>query len=147
MALALVGCGGSNSLVAAPGFSRATIDVAGSSGKVELDVEVAANSKARQHGLMFRQELPDSHGMLFVYPSSTGGGHWMKNTYIPLDIAYIDDTGLVMEVVQGRPLDTTVLAATAPYRYVLEVRAGWFDDFGFGPGSQLLLPEDLPLGE
>lgn len=137
--------GGEDELVAAPGFSLATIRVEGQGKAFELDVEVAADPAARQQGLMFRRDLRDGRGMLFVYPVASAGGHWMKDTYLPLDIAYADDSGSVFEVVQGKPLDTTVLTASAPFRYVLEVPEGWFARNGLSAGARLALPADLPV--
>jgi hypothetical protein len=93
---------------------------------------------------MFRQELAEDRGMLFIYAEDTRGGHWMAGTYIPLDIAYADSFGVIFAVVQGRPLDETILAAGAPYRYVLEVPAGWFARQGLGPGARLVFPPGLP---
>ncbi len=137
-------CGG-DSFEPAAGFGAATIEVADSQRTVELKVEVASEPESRIQGLMFRQELPDGEGMLFIYPAVTGGGHWMKDTYLPLDVAYANGFGEIFNVLQGRPLDTTVLSAGAPFLYVLEVPAGWFEEHGFGPGSRLVLPDNLPV--
>jgi hypothetical protein len=82
-----------------------------------------------------------------VYPREEAGGHWMKNTYIALDIAYAAADGTVQEVRKGNPLDETVLRPAQAYRYVLEVPAGWFERKGLGVGAKLGLPADLPAAQ
>lgn len=109
-----------------------------------VQVEVAATPQQRQQGLMWRQELDPDWGMLFVFPGLSGGGFWMRNTYVPLDIAYIGADGTVQEIRAAKPLDETVLTPVLPYRYVLEVNQGWFEEHGLGVGSKVTLPENLP---
>lgn len=109
-----------------------------------VQVEVAATPQQRQQGLMWRQELDPDWGMLFVFPGPSAGGFWMRNTYVPLDIAYIGIDGTVQEIRAAKPLDETVLTPTLPYRYVLEVNQGWFEEHGLGVGSKVTLPENLP---
>ena len=125
--------------------TRAT--VSGEWGRAHFTVVLADDPTERARGLMFVESLPMLEGMLFVYPSPTAGGHWMKDTLVPLDIAYADAAGNVFQVVEGKPLDTTVLVAAARFQYVLEVPVGWFARNGLGPGAQLLLPGDLPAGQ
>jgi uncharacterized protein len=108
-----------------------------------LTVELATTPAQQERGLMFRMELPDSQGMLFVFPRDSSGAFWMKNTYIPLDIAWIDASGIVLGVSHGVPLDLTGLPPPSPYRYVLEVAGGWFERHGMSAGAMLDLPPDL----
>lgn len=111
---------------------------------VTLNVEIASTEAQRDRGLMFRESLSDSSGMLFLFPAPTTLGFWMKDTYIPLDIAFLDDLGRVMQVVHGKPLDTTPLVPSAPYTSVLEVAGGWFERMGLGVGATVHIPPGLP---
>lgn len=109
-----------------------------------VQVEIAATPQQRQQGLMWRQALDPDWGMLFLFPGLSGGGFWMRNTYVPLDIAYIGADGTVQEIRAAKPLDLTTLTPERPYRYVLEVNQGWFEEHGLGVGSKVTLPENLP---
>ncbi|HCU99847.1 MAG TPA: hypothetical protein DGL25_01495, partial [Dehalococcoidia bacterium] len=91
---------------------------------VILVVEIASRSDQRQRGLMFRDSLNDLEGMLFVFPTDHSTGFWMRNTLIPLDIAYLGADGTVLEIVQGIPNSLEILTPTQPYRYALEVNGG-----------------------
>lgn len=112
-----------------------------------IDVEIARTLTERQQGLMYRQELAESAGMLFLHAEDVQFGFWMKNTYVALDIAYIAADGRVLEVRHGRPLDETVLQPAAPYRYVLETNDGWFERHGLGPGARMEIREGLPKAD
>lgn len=110
----------------------------------EVRVEVAATLEERQRGLMFRKELAEDAGMLFLFGREVQTGFWMRNTYVPLDIAYIGADRRVIEIKQGKPLDETPLTPGEKYAYVLEVNAGWFERHGMGPGAVVAMPEGLP---
>jgi uncharacterized protein len=112
-----------------------------------VNVEIASTPQQRQQGLMWRQELDPDWGMLFIFPGLSGGGFWMRNTYVPLDIAYIGADGTVLEIRAAKPLDETILTPARPYRYVLEVNQGWFAEHGLGVGSKLTLPDNLPQAQ
>jgi uncharacterized membrane protein (UPF0127 family) len=112
-----------------------------------VTVEIAATTTERQQGLMFRQEMAEDAGMLFLFPTDARGGFWMRNTYIPLDIAYIGGDGRVQEIRAAQPLDETNLVPAQPYRYVLEVNQGWFERHGMGIGARVELPEELPAAQ
>ena len=109
-----------------------------------VTVEIASTPTERQQGLMFREEMDEDAGMLFLFPADTHGGFWMRNTYIPLDIAYIGSDGRVQEIRAAVPLDETNLVPAQPYRYVLEVNQGWFERHEMGVGAMVELPEGLP---
>lgn len=130
-------------------YPTVEITVVGPQGdEATLTVEVVHRPRERQQGLMFRRSLPEDRGMLFLYASDRDGGFWMKDTYIPLTIAYIDAEWRVLELRSGRPLDETVLTPGQPYRYVLEVNEGWFDRHRLNNGARLIVPEDqLPRPE
>lgn len=121
-----------------------TIVVSQGEARAAVRVEVAATLDERQRGLMFRQELAEDAGMLFLFGREVQTGFWMRNTYVPLDIAYIGADQRVIEVKQGKPLDESPLTPDGPYRFVLEVNAGWFERHGMGPGAVVALPDGLP---
>ncbi|MEO8541332.1 MAG: DUF192 domain-containing protein [bacterium] len=110
-------------------------------------VEIAATFAQRQVGLMNRREMSEDAGMLFLFPRDVQYGFWMKDTYLPLDIAYISASGEVVQIFAAKPLDETVLVPATQYRYVLEVNQGWFQRHSLGVGAQVTLPTDLPSAE
>jgi uncharacterized protein len=98
-------------------------------GDLVVPVKVADTAELRQHGLMEVPELPDGTGMLFLFEEERTGGFWMKDTLVPLDIAFVDATGevvaiLAMDPCEADPCET--YAPGAPYRSALEVPQGWF---------------------
>jgi len=122
--------------VSAPGGVSATVTV-----------ELAATETERELGLMFRDSLAEDRGMLFLFATDQRGGFWMKNTRIPLTIAYLDASGRVLELLDGKPFDETSLLPSRPYRYALEVGQGWFARHGLGAGAAVVLPKRLPVPE
>ncbi|MGE3074935.1 MAG: DUF192 domain-containing protein [Dehalococcoidia bacterium] len=138
LALSLAGC--------RSGGSDKTFEVRLSQGAAQatVTVEVAATTRERQQGLMFRQELDEDKGMLFLFPRDVLIGFWMKNTYVPLDIAYISADGEVLEIRAAKPLDETTLSPAKEYRYTLEVNQGWFERHGLDVGAKVDLPKGLP---
>ncbi|MFQ5380504.1 MAG: DUF192 domain-containing protein, partial [Dehalococcoidia bacterium] len=119
LCLLLAGCGPHEEPARpAAGFSSATISVVDGKISRPVEVEVAFDGNARRLGLMYRQELADGRGMLFLYPDRTTGGHWMANTYIPLDVAYAAADGVIFEIIPGRPLDATIQDAGEPFVFV-----------------------------
>jgi len=104
--------------------------------------EVAATPSARAAGLMHRQLLGADQGMLFVYPSAQIRAFWMHNTHIPLSIAFIDATGMIVSIRDMQPLDRDHTWSGLPAQYALEVNQGWFDQHGIEPGTKVQgLPE------
>ena len=92
-----------------------------------LFVETAQTDTERQRGLMFRENLPPDQGMLFVFPAAQIQSFWMRNTFIPLDIAFISSEGAIVDIQQMKPVDESILyTSRAPALYALEVNAGWF---------------------
>lgn len=93
-----------------------------------LDIEIADNAYETQTGLMYRSQLGQNQGMLFIFPDMQMRSFYMKNTKIPLDIIYINDQ---MEIVSfqknAKPFDETSLPSSAPAKYVLEINAGLSD--------------------
>ncbi len=102
-----------------------------------VTVEIADDPEARSRGLMNRDSLPENHGMLFVYPQEQILSFWMRNTRIPLDIAFIDRNGFILEIQQMEPHDDASHASKQPAMYALEMRKGWFEDHGVEPGERV----------
>ena len=108
---------------------------------VELQVEIAATTRERERGLMFRRSLGADRGMLFVFPAAGDWPFYMRNTYIPLDLVYLDAAGRVVGFLEDmRPLDTTSRHVGKPARYVLEVNAGSVRGWGLRVGDTVALP-------
>ena len=99
--------------------------------------EVAATPDQRTIGLMYRFSLPADHGMLFVFPEPQPLSFWMRNTYIPLSIAYIDADGRILNVAEMAPRSDATHPSRGDALYALEMRKGWFADRGIGPGTRV----------
>lgn len=98
--------------------------------------EVASTADQRAQGLMYREDVPDGTGMLFVFQDNQPRAFWMANTYVPLDIAYMDPSYRIVDIVQMEPLVTDTYPSSAPAMFALEVRQGWFAEQGIGVGAQ-----------
>jgi len=112
-------------------------------GNSPLSVELAVTPEERARGLMYRESLADDRGMLFVFEYSGRWGFWMKNTLIPLSIAFLDHEGNVVNIEDMQPHDTTVTMPKGEILYALEVNLGWFARHGIRPGSRIALPEQV----
>lgn len=95
--------------------------------KIELDVELAITLRQRAHGLMYREQLPENSGMIFLYDRETEGSFWMQNTYIPLSIAFFDADGKIIYITDMEPLTTDSHGPGKPFKAALEVNKGWFE--------------------
>jgi uncharacterized membrane protein (UPF0127 family) len=115
-----------------------TIERAGA-GPVTLRAEIARTEDEKARGLMFRKSLADGRGMLFVFDRDQIMSFWMRNTQIPLSIAYIRSDGGILEIRNMRPLDESLVQSSRSVRYALEVPQGWFDRAGVKAGDRLLL--------
>ena len=114
------------------------------SGSVELEVEVARDFREKSTGLMFRHGLAEGRGMIFVYDSDQYLGFWMKNTYIPLSIAYLCADGVIQEIYDMNPLSLNTVHSSLPVRYALETPQGWFRRAGLKPGDRFEFSQDFP---
>ncbi len=93
--------------------------------KATYEVEIAATPKTNMQGLMYRESMAENRGMLFDPQGLSDTSFWMKNTYIPLDIIYIDENNQIMNIASGtKPFSTQSISAGGIYRYVLEINAG-----------------------
>jgi len=110
-----------------------------------LLVEIAATPDARACGLSNRQSLPQNQGMLFIYPAPQPLVFWMKDTLIPLSIAFIDKTGRIVSIQKMTPLQTeTRYRSPRPAPFALEVNQGWFEKQKIQVGSKVDL--EIPMG-
>ena len=98
--------------------------------------EVARTADERAQGLMYRQEVPDGTGMLFVFETSEVRSFWMQNTYVALDIAFLDASYTVVDIQQMEPLTTDSHESRGAAMFALEVRKGWFAEHGIAPGAR-----------
>jgi uncharacterized membrane protein (UPF0127 family) len=126
----------------APDPSTMTIDASGGK-KVEVLVEIADDPLERERGLMDRTSLGEDRGMLFVFSREQPLSFWMKNTKIPLSIAYIDSEGRITDILDMKPMDDEPphYTSSEPVLYALEVNQGFFDERGVKVGDQTELPE------
>ena len=106
-------------------------------GGVRITVELADTPALRQLGLMNRDSLPENHGMLFVYPDEQIRSFWMRNTRIPLDIAFIDRNLTIVNIEHMEPQTDENTYSTSPVQYALEMSLGWFEANGVGVGDRL----------
>lgn len=107
--------------------------------------EVAATPAARQCGLSRRSELGENRGMLFVFPAPGMLAFWMKDTLIPLSIAFIDDSGRILDIQKMAPFrEEARYRSPGPVRFALEVNQGWFEKHGVVVGDFVRL--ELPAG-
>jgi uncharacterized membrane protein (UPF0127 family) len=100
-----------------------------------VTAEVAATDAHRATGLMHRFSLPPDHGLLFVFEAVRPLSFWMRNTYVPLSIAFIDAQGRILNVEDMQPQDERSTWSAGPALYALEMRKGWFAQKGIGPGT------------
>ncbi len=116
-----------------------TAVVATRAGEVRLTLEITETNAERARGLMFRTELPQRHGMLFSFDGRSGA-MWMKNTLIPLDMIFWDDSGRIVSIHKNaRPMDETIIAPDKPARGVIEVSAGEADRLGIAVGDRIAI--------
>jgi len=99
-------------------------------------VEIANTDESRTRGLMFRRELPQDRGMIFIFPSTEEHGFWMHNTLIALDLIFLGEDRTVLGVVTAAPQTDTLRSVGKPSRYVVEVSAGEAAAHAVGPGTK-----------
>jgi uncharacterized membrane protein (UPF0127 family) len=109
--------------------------ITGSNGPVPVTAEIAASEDERSKGLMWRAAVADGEGMLFVYDRDTPLAFWMKNTLVPLSIAFISSRGEILSIHDMDPGNTRSVRSERSCRYALEVPQGWFTRMGIQTGS------------
>jgi len=101
----------------------------------EIWVEVAKTPEERNHGLMGRKHLGPDEGMLFIFETEAYHGFWMKDTFIPLSIAFIDKDGRIVRITDMKPLTLNLHLPPQPILYTLEMNKGWFSSQGIKVGD------------
>ena len=102
-----------------------------------IRAEVASDFASRGQGLMYRSAMPSNAGMLFIFDEATTHCMWMKNTLIPLSVAFLDERGTIINVEDMAPQTEDSHCAGRPARYALEMNRGWFAARGVKPGSRI----------
>ena len=105
------------------------------------NIEVASNPNDRRKGLMYRKSLPEDHGMFFVWEYRKRQCMWMRNTYIPLNVAYIDTKGKILEIYEMLPLSEDSICSKKRVKYALEVNLDWFKRNNVYVGDQIDITE------
>ena len=118
-------------------FEKQELSIESREGQVIIMAEIARTSAQREQGLMYRKELKDGRGMLFIFERDEVLAFWMKNTLIPLSIAYIAYDGRILEVHDMQPGNLNPVVSNRSARYALEVPQGWFDRAGISVGDRL----------
>jgi uncharacterized membrane protein (UPF0127 family) len=118
-----------------------TLEIISGTGVHVFSVEIADTEPAREKGLMFRKQLPDGQGMLFDFHREQEVSFWMKNTYIPLDLIFIQGNGRILRIAENaKPLSTALLPSQGPVLAVLEVSGGIAHRLGIRPGNRVAFP-------
>lgn len=106
-------------------------------GMYRIEAEVAATQENRMTGLMQRRSMPANQGMLFVFTQPQRHCMWMKNTLLPLSVAFLDEEGRILNVEDMQPQTEDNHCATKPARFALEMNLGWFRQKGVKPGQKI----------
>ena len=116
----------------------ATVDLR--AGMHTIKAELAVTPEQQMTGMMFRKEMNGNEGMLFVNDAKSARCFWMKNTLVPLTIAFIDNDGTIVNLADMQPLDERSHCSKAPVRFALEMPQGWFEKRGIKAGFKLSGP-------
>lgn len=130
----LLGCSEGSSM------EEITVEINGKT----LTLEVARTPEERAEGLMNRKSLPPSHGMIFIFEREKKLSFWMKDTTIPLSIAFVGNRGVIREIHDMEPLSLDPVISTYSVRYAIEVEQGEFQRLGVVPGDRVIFPENFP---
>ncbi|QDF99655.1 hypothetical protein CJ010_06645 [Azoarcus sp. DD4] len=117
-----------------------------SAGMYRIEVEVAATPQNRQLGLMNRREMAAQHGMVFVFTEDARHCMWMKNTLLPLSVAFLDARGRILNIEDMKPQTEDSHCASGAARFALEMNQGWFRERGLKAGDSIRGVERLPAG-
>ncbi len=124
-------------IVAAPAFAQKHPVAQLNAGMHLIHAEVVSDYETRAQGLMYRKTLEKNAGMLFIFDEPALHCMWMKNTLIPLSVAFIDDRGAIVNIEDMEPQTEISHCAAQPVRYALEMNRGWFSARGIKPGARL----------
>lgn len=114
-------------------------------GMHRIEAEVAATFDTRQVGMMQRTMMPPQRGMLFVFPEVARHCMWMRNTLLPLSVAFLDENGRIINIEDMKPQTEDNHCASQPARYALEMNLGWFRSRGLGAGFAIMGIAKTPL--
>ncbi|MDB5816230.1 MAG: hypothetical protein JWN23_3347 [Rhodocyclales bacterium] len=117
-----------------PNFPHTDLSV----GMFRVDAEVASTEVLREYGLMFRKNMVSNAGMVFIFDAPQQYCMWMKNTLLPLSVAFIDDSGKITNIEDMQPLTENSHCANRPVRFALEMNKGWFKDKNFKAGTKIV---------
>lgn len=117
-----------------------------SAGMHRIEAEVAATSESRQTGMMLRTSMAPQRGMLFVFADSAKHCMWMRNTLLPLSVAFLDEKGRILNIEDMQPKTEDNHCAASPARYALEMNLGWFRSRGVVTGFSITGIEKAPAG-
>ena len=118
-------------------FEKRELVIESRGGRIAVMAEIASSPGQREQGLMYRKELKDGNGMIFIFERDEIMSFWMKNTLVPLSIAYIAYDGRILEIYDMQPGNLDPVRSSRSARYALEVPQGWFDRVGIVPGDRL----------
>jgi len=108
-----------------------------SAGMHLIDTQLATTEQQRATGLMFRKDMPQTEGMLFIFEQASQQCFWMKNTLLPLTAAFVANDGTIVNLADMKPQTTDSHCSSQPVRFVLEMNQGWFAKKGIRAGSKL----------
>lgn len=122
-------------------FPRDSLSIKTAETEYKFDIELALDDNHRQYGLMYRDHLPEMSGMLFIYDRARNIAMWMKNTFIPLDIVFIDEAGKIINIAKSaKPRDLSQIPSKGPAKAALELNGGLTDKLGINVGDEILYP-------
>lgn len=110
---------------------------------IEISVELAITREEHRQGLMYREKLEKNHGMLFIFPEERRVSFWMKNTLIPLSIAFIKPDGWISQIDEMEPQSLESHLSEMNVKYVLEMNKGWFKENGINVGDSVVLGKEI----
>ncbi len=130
--------------------SEEVVEASFESTEISLKLEIADTPEERRKGLMYRRNLESRTGMIFIYDTEEYRSFWMKNTYIPLDVIFLDSNMTVINIEQAEPQpdvtdedDLKRYRSEEPAQYVVELNQGFADNYSLGPGDRLVLERKL----
>jgi uncharacterized protein len=112
-----------------------------------ITAELAADDASRTRGLMHRKELAPNHGMLFMFGTAATRCMWMRNTLIPLSVAFVAEDGTIVNIADMTPHDETSHCSTRPVPFALEMTRGWFAERGIKPGMKIGRLQDIGVAQ
>ncbi|MEN6363541.1 MAG: DUF192 domain-containing protein [Rectinema sp.] len=134
----LISCAGNADAADKPNPTLKTVELR--IGAAVVKAEVAATELERNRGLMFRKSLADGKGMLFVFDKDERISFWMKNTSLPLSLAYLSSDGVITQILDLKPFSQEARQSERSVRYALEVPQGWFAKQGIAVGDKVEIP-------